>query len=302
MADNFTATKLAWLDAVIFDPDLSPLSKIVAAAIALRYLNRETGDAWPSIAKLAADVGRGEKQVREAIRGLELRGHLEVAKTVGGSGRTNRMRPTVREKNPPGNETLSEEKPSGKRNPFGNETLSKMNLNPIENEQKPLHFPQGNPIDYTTDETIEGDSPISPKSRLRKSIDASDDFNRFWETYPRKVAKDAARRAFAAAIRKMDPSKIIVGAQRYADERRFEDPKYTKHPATWLNGSCWSDEDRPAHVLPPEARSGGGEYRRAGKFSAMDAYFERAHAETQEARTRDDLDETFQTIDAEVVR
>ena len=24
--------------------------------------------------------------------------------------------------------------------------------------------------------------------------------------------------------------------------RAGEDPRYTKHPATWLNGNCWEDE------------------------------------------------------------
>jgi hypothetical protein len=29
---------------------------------------------------------------------------------------------------------------------------------------------------------------------------------------------------------------------RYAAERRGEDPRFTKHPATWLRKGCWSDE------------------------------------------------------------
>ena len=32
---------------------------------------------------------------------------------------------------------------------------------------------------------------------------------------------------------------------RYAAQRDGEDPQFTKHPATWLNGKCWTDE--PPH-------------------------------------------------------
>jgi hypothetical protein len=62
---------------------------------------------------------------------------------------------------------------------------------------------------------------------------------------------------------------LIAGAQRYAVERREQDPKYTKHPATWLNAGCWQDEAPGAPVLdesgqlvayeqpPPQQRQGG---------------------------------------------
>jgi hypothetical protein len=35
---------------------------------------------------------------------------------------------------------------------------------------------------------------------------------------------------------------MIAGAQTYAVLRQNEDARYTKHPATWLNGGCWNDE------------------------------------------------------------
>ena len=41
----------------------------------------------------------------------------------------------------------------------------------------------------------------------------------------------------------------LAGAQRYAAERKDQDPKYTKHPATWLNGGCWEDEAPGAPVI-----------------------------------------------------
>ncbi|OKO71893.1 hypothetical protein AC630_31760 [Bradyrhizobium sp. AS23.2] len=38
---------------------------------------------------------------------------------------------------------------------------------------------------------------------------------------------------------------MLNGAMRYAAERTGQDPKFTKHPATWLNGECWKDEPEP---------------------------------------------------------
>lgn len=70
------------------------------------------------------------------------------------------------------------------------------------------------------------------------------DWLRFWETYPRRLAKAAARRAWAAAIRKTPPHTIIEAASRYAAERGNQDPKYTAHPATWLNQERWEDQTR----------------------------------------------------------
>jgi hypothetical protein len=68
-------------------------------------------------------------------------------------------------------------------------------------------------------------------------------FARFWSVYPKRVAKDAARKAWDRRINDgVDPEMMIRGAQRYAVERQGQDPKYTKHPATWINAGCWEDE------------------------------------------------------------
>ncbi len=54
----------------------------------------------------------------------------------------------------------------------------------------------------------------------------------------------AAFKAYCAAMNKKlaTPADLLSGAMRYAAERSGQDPKYTKHPATWLNSGCWSDE------------------------------------------------------------
>ena len=81
--------------------------------------------------------------------------------------------------------------------------------------------------------------PIAVQPAGRRGVGDGQDFDRFWNAYPRKVGKGQARRAWLAAIRKAKPERIIdaVKAQRF-DLRE----QYQPHPATWLNGERWLDQ------------------------------------------------------------
>lgn len=73
-------------------------------------------------------------------------------------------------------------------------------------------------------------------------------FARFWEAYPRKVAKHAARQVFDKI--KLDPEtldRIVAAADAYRKKvaRDGTDPQYIKHPSGWLNARRWEDEPEP---------------------------------------------------------
>jgi hypothetical protein len=72
-------------------------------------------------------------------------------------------------------------------------------------------------------------------------------FGAFWLTYPKRRDKEAAKKAWLAAIeRGTEPQRMVDAAKAYAHERKNQDPKFTKYPATWLNKGCYDDEpDRP---------------------------------------------------------
>jgi hypothetical protein len=89
---------------------------------------------------------------------------------------------------------------------------------------------------------------------VQPSADESARFDEFWAVYPRRVAKEAAKRAWAKAIKLAAAAEIIAGARAYAAVPGRE-PKYTKHPATWLHGGCWQDE-RDAERHESDAVSG----------------------------------------------
>ena len=104
-----------------------------------------------------------------------------------------------------------------------------------------------NIIGDITDDIIGDNTPPQPPKRQRRvsqlTRSQAESFARFWEIYPRKVAKESAEKAWA----KIDPpehlvSRIIlaVKTQKKVDSR-FREVRFTPHPATWLNGREWEN-------------------------------------------------------------
>lgn len=76
------------------------------------------------------------------------------------------------------------------------------------------------------------------------------DFELFWAAYPRKIAKGAARKAWAATSGKRPPVTDIVSAvtaQAETEQWREAGGQFIPHPATWLRAERWGDvvNDRP---------------------------------------------------------
>lgn len=71
-----------------------------------------------------------------------------------------------------------------------------------------------------------------------------DGFDAFWEAYPKKADKGAARRAWAKAVKVAEVSVIIAGARAYAQhpDTHRDGGRYIKNPATWLNAESWGNE------------------------------------------------------------
>lgn len=87
-----------------------------------------------------------------------------------------------------------------------------------------------------------------PKRTAPKTTSADPQFEEFYAAYPKHVGRRAAETAWRKVIRGADPELVIAGARRYATERQSENPQYTKHPATWLNQGCWTDDPQvPRH-------------------------------------------------------
>ena len=106
--------------------------------------------------------------------------------------------------------------------------------------------------------TREGKNSPSPRKR---GDDDSPEFTRFWDIYPRKVGKGAARTAWARATRKTAPEVITDAAHAHARTWASADTeaRFIPHPASWLNAERWND------TLPDVAPTGRtAEDRRRG--------------------------------------
>jgi len=88
------------------------------------------------------------------------------------------------------------------------------------------------------------ESVIEKPKRRRSSVAVVDDaqFEEFWKAYPRRTAKGNARKAFIAALKKIDADTLVTKAGQFAKQQAGKEPQYIPHPASWLNGERWEDE------------------------------------------------------------
>jgi hypothetical protein len=88
-------------------------------------------------------------------------------------------------------------------------------------------------------------TPTPIKDKRESPRERVDLFEDFWKQYPKKVGKDAAKKAFE----KRKPDKALLKTmleslevQKKLTSWTTEDMKYVPNPATWLNQGRWMDE------------------------------------------------------------
>ena len=85
-----------------------------------------------------------------------------------------------------------------------------------------------------------------PRTPRQKPDSEPEGFADWYAAYPRHKARDAASKAYRAALKQADAETLLAGARRYRAGCTGLDPKLIAHPATWLNAGRWKDEeDRP---------------------------------------------------------
>ncbi len=84
-----------------------------------------------------------------------------------------------------------------------------------------------------------------PPSGPPRGMRGLNGFDQFWEAYPRKVGKGAARKSW----QRLSPGPELLqeilnslGEQVYSDPWLRESGRYIPHPTTWLNQERWTDE------------------------------------------------------------
>jgi hypothetical protein len=94
--------------------------------------------------------------------------------------------------------------------------------------------------------SVPNSHPLSYNKEKRKyTVAEPNGFDSFWQAYPKRVGKGAARRSWAKLRPDLELQAIIlaaVAAQRTSDQWCKEDGRYIPNPATWLNQERWADE------------------------------------------------------------
>lgn len=229
-ADNYFAILPEW---VLFAP-ITPNAKITYAVLQ-RYANSD-GICFPSRATLASRTGVSVRAIDRALGELQDINAVKVQRRKSPDGGWTSSLYHVKTANPGEVQVVSNEQevatlvdlPSVAdvaRGRAENDTLTRAIIN---QSQEPYNSPS------VSDETS---------------------FDEFWETYPRRVGKGQARKMWKQAIKKTDAATIIQGAQRYAEHRSGQEPKYTAYPASWLNAERWTDEPDPVFEKPDQAKA-----------------------------------------------
>lgn len=183
----------------------------------------------PSPEEIAVLVGAPAPLVRKALDELETRG--VYSRDEDGIIYSRRM---VRDK-----AKAEADRANGKRG--GNPLLS--------DEVNPSLDLGVNPQDKAQrlearDQRPEKDDSASGKPRGGLTAQQLEEFEAWWQHYPKRVARKEAERAFLKARKTASLEQLIAGVKRYVAS--ITDAKFTAHPATWLNAGRWSDETGPA--------------------------------------------------------
>lgn len=69
----------------------------------------------------------------------------------------------------------------------------------------------------------------------------SNEFERFWSLYPRKVDKKKANKSFKTCLKNHPVESILEGTKKYAQQVQKTEKQFIKHPSTFLNNESFVD-------------------------------------------------------------
>lgn len=223
---------------------LEPVEKLVLLGIA----NHDgDGGAWPSIDTLARYSCRSRRTVHTVLAKLVDKGLVSYERNAGGTRKTrNDQRPNLY--------TLHLDngvQPTAPREP---QRGAAQRVNGVQSEAErgaactaPEPSTLETPVEPSPTRASEQLSlvarPVTPREDPR--IEAW--FEAFWQAYPRREGKPAARRAFKAALKRgADLQAMGAGLRVWgAHWAERNDPQFIPHPSTWLNQERWNDTPPP---------------------------------------------------------
>lgn len=68
------------------------------------------------------------------------------------------------------------------------------------------------------------------------------DFERFWNSYPKKVGKPYAKQIFMRKIKHEDMSALLEGLEAHKKSKQWKEVQYIPNPSTFINQERWKDD------------------------------------------------------------
>ncbi len=199
--------------------------------------------AWPSIATLAKYAAVSERRVQQIIRDLEKLGEIAIDEQGGlgqGQYKTNRYHILI-------------QCPADCDGSLNHRTGVKSGAVRGEIQIQP------------------GVKPVSPEpnKELNKNLTIqSEQFNEFWNEYPKKEGKKPAFKAFTSALRRASFEDILAGVIRYRTSDKVL-RGYVMLASRWLNEDHWTDYHAPS---PDSEAAERARIRREKEREATEAY------------------------------
>jgi hypothetical protein len=116
---------------------------------------------------------------------------------------------------------------------------------PTDKADRGVLTPQSVPTDTGGNLTITTElEPLNDIQQFEpeRQLKLQQEFNDFWEVYPRKLGKGEAKGAFVKAVDKFGADVVLEGAKKFASDPNLPAPQFIPRAATWLNQERWDDE------------------------------------------------------------
>lgn len=180
-----------------------PLAKLLLLALADRA-DKETGQCWPSLARLSADTEISPATIARKLNYLEDSGFIKRDRR----DKTSTVYTLSQRETP----TLSQTETGVSHSETGGYLTVR-------------HEPISNNLSSNLDNILE------------------ENFGSFWTKYPKKAGKGQARKAFKAALKKATFDELMAALDPFIASQANTEQQYIPHASTWLNGERWLDED-----------------------------------------------------------
>ncbi len=110
-----------------------------------------------------------------------------------------------------------------------------------------------------------------PNKENNNSTRGENDFDLFWSAYPKKVGKQAAKKAFSRVKTPVETLLTAVERQKCSAQWSRDNGQYIPNPATWLNQGRWEDELSPIQgsLYGKEKLNGKNELQLAGHIGTV---------------------------------